>query len=87
MPASAIGKRRRVEPLNGRRVAVPQEMFGFDDGDSFFFQGTVKATASSRCLVRFDYTGEEEWFPHTLTRRWLLREVPIGPLCSLLEGL
>ena len=98
MLKTPIHKARHVpkaESLKGRRVSVPQEMFGFVDDDEFFFEGKVIETVTSskavetRCLIRFDYTGEEEWFPHALTRRWLLRQstVAIDPICSLFATL
>ena len=87
----AIHKAQRRVPasaaLRGRRVSIPQEVFGFDDDDGISFQGTILQDAAQRCLVRFDYTGEEEWFPRVLTRRWVLREVPVDPLCAMLQAL
>jgi hypothetical protein len=71
----------------GRRVSVPQEVFGFHDDDGIFFDGTVIQAMDRRCLVRFDYTGDEEWFALALTRRWLRAEVHIDPLCALLQTL
>ena len=82
MVKAAIEKKRRASQpsLVGRRVQVPQEIFGLsdEDGSSFFFAGTVKAAAARRLLIRFDYTGEEEWHPATLVARWL--EEDLGPL-------
>ncbi|KAL1503338.1 hypothetical protein AB1Y20_011390 [Prymnesium parvum] len=85
---SAIAKSRgQKNALVGRRVAVPQEVFGFVDDDGICFNGTIINSDDRRCLIRFKYTGEEELFPLELTRRWLLAEVPVDPLCDLLQTL
>jgi hypothetical protein len=79
-------KRRAPQPsLVGRRVQVPQEIFGLsdEDGSAFFFAGTVKAAAPRRLLIRFDYTGEEEWHQSALVARWL--EEDLGPLIQRLS--
>ena len=82
---SAIRKPdRSAAGVKGRRVSIPQEVFGFDDDDGIHFQGTILLAAERRCLVLFDYTGEEEWFPLVMIRKWLLSEVPVEPLCALL---
>ena len=92
MVKAAIEKKRRTSrpslvdhKLVGRRVQVPQEVFGLsdEDGSAFFFAGTIKAAAPRRLLIRFDYTGEEEWHQSTLVARWL--EEDLGPLIQRLS--
>ena len=90
-PARAIQKKKRQpaachSTLVGRRVQVPEEVFGMTsdgDGSPFFFAGTVKAATLQRMLIRFDYTGEEEWHASVLVRRWL--EPDLDPLIQLLS--
>ena len=93
MVKAAIEKKRRTSrpslvdhKLVGRRVQVPQEVFGLsdEDGSAFFFAGTIKAAAPRRLLIRFDYTGEEEWHQSTLVARWL--EEDLGPLIQRLSS-
>ena len=92
MVKPAIEKKRRTSrpslvehKLVGRRVQVPQEIFGLsdEDGSAFFFAGTIKAAAPRRLLIRFDCTGEEEWHQSTLVARWL--EEDLGPLIQRLS--
>ena len=92
MVKAAIEKKRRTfrpslvdHKLVGRRVQVPQEVFGLsdEDGSAFFFAGTIKAAAPRRLLIRFDYTGEEEWHQSALVARWL--EEDLGPLIQRLS--
>ena len=85
-PLNPIQKQEQPHKLCGRRVAVPQEFCGFDDDDGFCFDGTVLRCLGQRCLIRFKYTGEEEWFPLSATRQWLRPELPsIDPLCDQLQ--
>ena len=86
LSSGAIRKKPRevVAGLVGRRVQVPQEVFNFVDPEPFFFGGTVKQACSKdgSLLIRFDYTGEEEWYCATLAKRWL--EADLTPLCHRL---
>jgi hypothetical protein len=87
MVSPSIQKKRRPpkRSLIGRRVQVPQEVFGLSDGDgsAFFFAGTIKEVMAQRMLIRFDYTGEEEWHASTLVARWL--EKDLDPLIQQLS--
>ena len=52
--------KRRLDALIGRRIAVPQELYGFhEDDDGFCFMATVTAVDRSNCKAeaKFDYTG------------------------------
>ncbi len=88
MVSPSIQKKRRPpkRSLIGRRVQVPQEVFGLsdDDGSAFFFAGTIKEVMAQRMLIRFDYTGEEEWHASTLVARWL--EKDLDPLIQQLSS-
>ena len=77
----------QLDALFGRRVAVPESFFGFDD-EGFTFKGIITQTCSrkdgGRGLVRFEYTGEEEWFTLELLSRWL--EEDDEPLCKAFKS-
>eukprot|EP00965_Chrysotila_dentata_P228796 6196815-Pleurochrysis_carterae.AAC.1 len=75
-----------LEKLTGRRVSVPQEVFGFtDDADCFCFAGTIistrtKSLSCSEGMVHFDYTGEDEWFSLPDLVKWL--QPDLTALCT-----
>ena len=55
----------------GKRVSVPQALFGFDDDEPFYFQGTIALHSDDKVMVLFDYTQETLWFSLDQARPWI----------------
>ena len=74
--------------LVGRRLAVPQRYTEVeDDGDGFCFGAVVLSADAQRALIKFDYTGEREFWNLKLVKQWLRDDSGVDDLSAALSGL